>query len=80
MNIHCLELSKQCGHKMIAQPGPYKLAIDLMNQPGALCQDHILIVKRENSTSVRGKNVEVAVSHLPHHFIYVGFFSSSQDY
>lgn len=65
---------------MIAQPGPYKLAIDLMNKPGAVYQDHILIVKRENSTSVRGKNAEVTVSHLPYHFTYVGFFPSSQDY
>lgn len=63
---------------MLAQPGLDRLTPNVMNQPGALCQDCILIEKRENSTSVRGENVEVTVSHLPYHFTY-GLFSSRQD-
>lgn len=63
---------------MLAQPGPYKLAIDLINEPGALSQDHILIVKRENSTGVRGENVEVAVSHVSYQFTY-GILPLRQD-
>lgn len=80
LNIHCLKLSKQCGHTLLAQSGPCKLATDLMNQPGALCHGHPLIVKRENSPRVRGENVEVTLSHLSYHFTYGVFFSSRQDY
>lgn len=74
---HCLELPKQCEHSMLAQPGPYKLAIDLMNQ---LCAQIISSVWRGRIALVLEEKMWKSLYHICPTSLQLYLFSLKQDY